>query len=163
MKILKRVLLGILSFIVFFLVIITSLFVINQNTGKMTYILGYTAFFNTGTSMNPNINPGDLIIVKKSNKYDVNDIISFISTDNYVTTHRIVDITNTGYVTKGDSNNYTDHSNVTIGNIYGKVVLVIPGITNILSFIWTYKYLILLIIVLIPIVFIIRGKLCMQK
>ena len=98
MKMLIRLILIVLSIFIFLLACVTGLFVYNKNYGRLTYIFGYTAFINTGTSMLPSIRPGDLIIVERQDSYEEGDIISFISPGNYITTHRVIDIKNNNFI-----------------------------------------------------------------
>ena len=91
--------------------------------------LGYAYLTVTTGSMNGTINQGDMIVVKKTNDYSLGDIVTFVETDGAVpVTHRIV---NYGpdegtFVTKGDSNLSIDSSPISVEQIAGKVVFVIP-------------------------------------
>lgn len=73
-------------------------------------------------SMYPELRINDIIIIKKSNNYNVNDIITY-STDNKVLiTHRIVKINDNDFITKGDNNNSEDKEKIKLENIKGKVI-----------------------------------------
>ena len=159
MKIFIRTILSLLTILVIILFVITCVFIYNKQSGKLTYFFGYTGFINTGTSMLPNIKPGDLIIVKKMPTYEVDDIVSFASEENYITTHRIIDKNRT-YTTKGDNNNFVDSQNVADRHIYGKLIWIIPNVSKFLNFVWLHKYVIIGITLIIPgiiLVFIKRG------
>ena len=67
----------------------------------------------------------DMIIIHKTDNYDIDDIITFQQGERLVT-HRIVDKTNDNYITKGDYNNIVDQQNVSNDNVIGKVAFVIP-------------------------------------
>ena len=79
------------------------------NPNKTPDFWGFKTFVIISESMEPNIMPGDAIIVKNINQNDLNvgDIISFHDSD-YINTHRIVEIINENglirYKTKGDNN-----------------------------------------------------------
>lgn len=150
MKKIARFILYLLTSLVILLLIITGVFAYNKQYGKLTYFCGFTGFINTGTSMLPDITPGDLIIVYKQKEYYENDVISYANDENYITTHRIIEKKQDSYVTKGDNNNFVDNREVSIGQIYGRLVLIIPGVNNILNFFWQYKYYLLIVFVLIP-------------
>ena len=61
------------------------------NPNKTPDFFGFKTFVIISESMEPNIMPGDAIIVKNINQNDLNvgDIISFHDSD-YINTHRIV-------------------------------------------------------------------------
>ncbi|MBE6148966.1 MAG: signal peptidase I [Firmicutes bacterium] len=150
MKKFIRLILYLLTSLVVLLFIITLVFAYNKQYSKLTYFCGFTGFINTGTSMLPDINPGDLIIVYKQKEYYKNDVISYASDENYITTHRIIEKLTDSYVTKGDNNTFIDGNEVSSGQIYGKLVLIIPGVNNILNFFWEYKYYLIVFFILIP-------------
>lgn len=80
-------------------------------------------------SMEPSINPGSLIVIKKINdpaNLKLNDVITFQSPrfKNVLITHRIVEIKKLNaeiyYSTKGDSNSTTDAKRITGDDILGE-------------------------------------------
>lgn len=97
-------------------------------------------------SMVPTIEVNDAIVVKrvKDNTLNIGDIITFSSNDLYfnglTVTHRVVgkklDVDgNYIYRTKGDNNVLEDTALVDLDSIYGKVVLRLPKIGYIHSFV----------------------------
>jgi len=115
-------LLNILIFI-FGVILIISIY-----TGVQTKILGndYTDFFGysifevqTG-SMEDTINAGDWIIVKLTQKVKLDDIVTYRLDKEYIT-HRIIEVYNGTYITKGDANNAKDDP-IDQSQIVGKVV-----------------------------------------
>ena len=82
-----------------------------------------------GGSMSPTINMGDLVIVNPTDfeEVEVNDVIAFRDRDrNIPVTHRVVNITEGGLITKGDANEDPDHWVVKPDDIIGKVSFTIP-------------------------------------
>ena len=71
--------------------------------------------------MVPYLNVNDLVIVKVCDDYDINDIITYLDDDLYVT-HRIIKKEKNGFITKGDFNNAEDDLIISKQNIVGKVV-----------------------------------------
>ena len=122
MKRLIHVILFILSIIIVILAALTILFVVNKKDGYVTKVFGYTSFLNTGNSMLPDIKQGDLLIFHEQDEYKEDDIISYINDENIIVTHRIVDVSDEGYTTKGDSNNFIDGYLVKKTDIYGKLI-----------------------------------------
>lgn len=94
-----------------------------------TNFFGYTVFQVATGSMAQTINVGDIVIVqikKENTDFEKDDIIVF-KQNNYIITHRIVDINEGKIITKGDANNTIDEP-ITKENIIGKVVKIIPNI-----------------------------------
>lgn len=114
---LKRLIITILVF----LVAIIIFFQIKENIIMKYFDLGL--FIVRSGSMNPELKIGDVIIVKKYNQYRIGDIITFKEKDNYIT-HRIINVINNKYVTKGDFNNTEDLELVKNDNVIGKVIYV---------------------------------------
>ena len=90
-------------------------------------VFGYTLFEVISGSMSPEIQKGDLILVKLDTDYKKGDIISYKSKDGVFVTHRIIEIKDGVYITKGDSNNTID-TPVKKDMIAGKVVKIIGNL-----------------------------------
>lgn len=88
-------------------------------------IFGYSAALVVSGSMEPAIKVNDLVVNHKEEIYRIGDVITFQKGENLVT-HRIVDRTEEGFVTRGDKNNSNDKKAVSENNIVGKVVFIIP-------------------------------------
>lgn len=73
--------------------------------------------------MEPKISAGDMIFVKEKDAADVKemDIITFRTDDQKVVTHRVVQVTPEGIMTKGDNNNVEDSWKVTSDSLIGEV------------------------------------------
>ena len=81
---------------------------------------GFGAAVILSGSMEPELSIDDLIIVKKSDNYDVGDIVVYQR--NYeLIVHRIVEINGNNVITKGDANNIEDDP-ISKKQIIGKVV-----------------------------------------
>jgi len=99
-------------------VLILGLIAVSQFAGVHSFVV------LTG-SMEPRINPGDMVIVRKAEQYSVGDIIAF-STRGTIIVHRIHGLEDNQVVTKGDANNYVDPWKIDQSRIIGKAVLIIP-------------------------------------
>lgn len=133
--------------IIALLVIILFIFFIN-NKNSIIEKAPIRILVIKSNSMYPKLKINDIIIIKKSNNYNVKDIITY-STDNEVLiTHRIVKSCEGGFITKGDNNNSEDNELVKLENIKGKVILRINRNYQIL--------MVLLFIVLVFFVFLIQ-------
>lgn len=75
-------------------------------------------------SMEPALSAGDLLIVAESSSYGVGDMVVY-QDGRMAVTHRIVSITDSEVITRGDANN-TEDSPITPQQLKGKVVLAIP-------------------------------------
>lgn len=98
---------------------------------EMPILLGYGRAVVVTGSMEPAIAPGDMIIFRNQADYEVDEIVIY-HTGSYVT-HRIVEETESGYITKGDANNAAD-SEITDSQIVGKVIVIIPKMGYVTDF-----------------------------
>lgn len=83
-------------------------------------IFSYHPLVVLSGSMEPTIKVGSLIYYKEKNDYNVNDIISF-NIKGQTVTHRIVEVLDDNYITKGDANKSNDLNPIKKDNIKGKV------------------------------------------
>ncbi len=90
-------------------------------------IVGLHSFVVLTGSMEPSVNPGDLVLVEKEDHYNVGDIIVF-STQGTIIVHRIHAIEENYIITKGDANNYIDPWKIRSDKIIGKTFAVLPYI-----------------------------------
>ena len=107
---------------------------------------GYSIFEVQTNSMADTINAGDWIIVKYSKKYYLNDIVTFKEDGNFIT-HRVVNIYNGTFITKGDANNAKDDE-IDQEQIIGKVVKILPNFGILRSTLFNPFVLIMLIVTL---------------
>jgi len=109
------------------------------------YLLRMTGMINiykveTG-SMEYKIHVNDYILLFKSSKYKMGDIVTYREND-YFITHRIIKIDGDKVITKGDANNMEDVG-ININQIEGKVVYC----GGILNFIINFKFAIIAVLV----------------
>lgn len=127
-----------------------------ENTSEWVSPL-FGAYVIMSGSMEPTIMTRDAIVTKRIEDVNlkVGDIITYKSEDPYfygiMITHRVVGITEengeTKYITKGDNNATNDRLPVKADQIYGKVVMVIPKIGYIQTFLATsYGWIIAVVI-----------------
>lgn len=109
------------------------------NPDEIPSIFGYKPFIVLSGSMETEIYKGDLVIVKNIdvNKLKENDIIAFSDEDNYVVTHRIINIVKkengeVEFITKGDNNNTQDSGTVKLKDVEGIYVKKISGFGNVI-------------------------------
>ena len=128
MKIIKKacqIIRGIMTFIAVVVLITAAICVIFQ----------YKPAIVISGSMEPTIGTGSFILIDKKDKdVDVGDIIAYKHQDMQVS-HRIVEITEDGYITKGDANDNVDFYAVDPDNLIGTAKFTIPKIGYILD--WT--------------------------
>jgi signal peptidase len=101
--------------------------------------------------MEPAIPVGSIVVIKPANSdtLKIGDIICFkVETESPTTvTHRIINITSQGFITKGDANEDPDQWIVKKENVIGKVIATIPYIGYLGYFVRTPIGFILLIII----------------
>lgn len=126
---------SIIHYMVISLLAITLFLVISSKSQKAFELIGYRTYTVLSGSMEPEFYPGDVVIIKnkKRIKFKENDIATFVD-DGEVVTHRIIEKTREGYITKGDNNDVEDATILKDENIVGKVVLSIPKVGYIIQF-----------------------------
>lgn len=107
-------------------------------------IFGYSTAVVASGSMEPALSVDDLILNHTEDSYGEGDIITFQNGDS-LTTHRIVEVTDEGYVTQGDANNTTDLDVVPLKAVIGRVVWAIPYVGSVLAFLKTPLGMVILI------------------
>ena len=116
-------------------------------------ILGYATLTIETGSMESELLIGDLILIKDTGDYKIGDIVTYLHEgDKIPTTHRIINYTEGGFVTKGDANNVKDTDSVTEDMIIGEVVQVFPKVGLFSAWVkqegWIYIVAILVIMAL---------------
>ncbi|MGL5244068.1 MAG: signal peptidase I [Sarcina sp.] len=113
-----------------FVILLIIFFVLSIDSNLKLNILGPYKVYNVLTgSMNPNIPKGSLVIVKEVTDKDinVNDVITYRGKNsNAIITHRVVEISNDKYITKGDANETRDTHPVELRRVLGKTIYHIP-------------------------------------
>lgn len=156
LKILINIVVDILIFILVVGIVLALYGFIQTKVQKKLYCnyFGYTYFQILTGSMEDYIKIDDIVIVRITNKVKENDVISYES-GNSVITHRIIEVKDEGYITKGDNNNTFDDlvkkdqvigKVVYIGKGFGKIkkiflepIVIIPLIVTIVLFYWYIK------------------------
>lgn len=124
-KVLKYLLYGVLgSFIALCVYILIATTIFKE---EYVNIFGYTYFQVETGSMSGTIEENDLVIVKLTDHYQVNDIITFKEQGTYIT-HRLIGKEGGSLLTRGDVNNAEDEP-VKPNQVLGKVVYVISTTT----------------------------------
>lgn len=119
-------------YIVFsFIGIVLGLFVYTQNAkglirDKMPMPFGYGMSVVLSGSMEDRLSVDDLVIIKATDDYKVNDIVLYQDGDSLVI-HRIIEIDGDTVTTKGDANNVADEP-INKSQIKGVLVYDIAGI-----------------------------------
>jgi signal peptidase len=100
-------------------------------------------------SMEPAIPVGGIVVIKPVDPetLKIGDIICFTLTEPTSITHRIINITDQGFITKGDANEDTDQWIVKKENVIGKVIFTVPFIGYLGYFVRTPIGFILLILI----------------
>lgn len=111
---------------------------------------GYGAAVVLSGSMEPELSVGDLILVRESNDFKVNDVVVYQSGSSLVV-HRVLELDENSVVTQGDANNVADDP-VDISAVKGIVFFSIPGVGNVVNFLKTPVGILLTIILAIVLV-----------
>ena len=99
-------------------------------------------------SMEPAIPVGSAVVIKPVDPrtLKVGDVICYQFSDSMLVTHRIAEINGTGFVTKGDANKDKDIKIVNEKDVVGSIVLTLPFIGYLGSFVRTTLGFMLLLV-----------------
>ena len=103
-------------------------------------------------SMEPSIKEKECILIKECENYEINDIVTYVDVYENLITHRILEMSEKDFITKGDNNDISDES-TDIRNIQGKVVYH----SKILGIFILY-YLKIIIVIYVLILMVLYGK-----
>ena len=104
-------------------------------------------------SMESTLKVGSILYYHKTDidKFNQNDILVFQSKD-HIISHRIVDKTKNGFITKGDANNGNDSNEIKNNQVLGKGTnWCIPFLGYYADFIYSHKYLLFISIIILAI------------
>lgn len=126
----------IINIIFFLIVTILALNLMTTKSDKLFKLIGFRTYTVLSGSMEPEFYPGDLVITQHKDKTNikVNDIVTYRDNEGVIITHRIIEKTNKGYITKGDNNNVNDADALKNNDIIGKVKFSIPKVGHIMNF-----------------------------
>ena len=119
---------------------------VGKNLLPMPFGYGQAAVISG--SMAPAFEVGDLLIYQSVKKYQIGDMVAFQDKENDLVTHRIVEIDGDVVVTKGDANPIEDEP-IEYNDIYGKVILIIPKVGNIIMFLQKPTAVVILLLLLV--------------
>lgn len=128
----KYNLLNVIVLCVFGILVLNLMTIKSDNLFKM---IGFRTYTVLSGSMEPEFYPGDLVITQHKDKANIkiNDIVTFRDNEGIVITHRIIEETNEGYVTKGDNNSVNDADILKDQDIIGKVKFSIPKVGYVIN------------------------------
>ena len=134
---LKKILKKICSFLCLLFLAILAIGLIGNVSSKFDSVynlIKFKSYVIVSNSMQPTIDPGDVIFIKKSDVEDleVGDVVTFQKND-FIATHRIIEIQEDKVVTQGDNNNLADEP-LDKSNIIGEYIFRVPKIGYIYSF-----------------------------
>lgn len=87
-----------------------------------------------GNSMEPLFSKGDLVILRESKNYQVNDVVAYQTSAIGTVFHRIIGEKPTGFVMKGDHNDWVDGFEPTKNEIIGKFWIKLNNIGNVIEY-----------------------------
>lgn len=149
MKVVKSILSKLIYTILIILVIynIYNYVCVNFLRQDLPTINGYGVLEVVSGSMEPTIGVGDLIVVNTNyDELKEKDIITFYDGNGSFVTHRIIDIVDDEFITKGDNNNSEDQDRVKREKVVGKYITRINGMGRIMA---AFKSPITMILILV--------------
>lgn len=165
---LKRVLgwIGNLLFILVLILCLSTIYTTVQAKNaqdNLPSVFGYKMMRVLTGSMEPILNPGDLILVKSidANKVKIDDVITFKNSENTFVTHRVIDLNlkegKIFFETKGDANNIKDEEAVFADALIGTLRFNLPKAGYVIDFL--RRPIGLVILVLVPLLYLTIGVL----
>ena len=152
MKSLIKFIINTIVIIVLVLALIVGYTWYQKKQGKVAYLFNYATFAVTGDSMRPTIEAGDLLFIHKENSYSEGDIVTYVNDQKQIVTHRIVGTDEEGlFITQGDNNKFEDTKHIGNNQIYGKVIYDFTAYDEIVSFLLTYKWYLIIGFVILSI------------
>ena len=109
--------------------VLTTLIIVVGGCFLILYLCGIVPYVVLSGSMEPTIDTGSLCFINKNADYEdvkEEDVIAFKLSDGTLVTHRAIEITETGIVTKGDNNDDADINQVKKENFVGKNLFWVP-------------------------------------
>lgn len=121
----------------------------SKNPDEIPSFFGYKPFTVLSNSMQPSFSAGDMVFVKDkpASEIAVNDVITFKEGERKLITHRVVEQTKQGFVTKGDNNNVIDSEIVASDDVVGTHAFTIPKAGYVSKFVSSPVGITLLILV----------------
>lgn len=121
-------------------------------------ILGWSQLVVVSGSMQPAIDPGDLLLIRAQDNYRPGDVVTFLQ-DGSLITHRLVGVSGDAALTRGDANN-TDDAPVPLRDIQGRMALRVPRLGHLVLFLRSQQGLLMLtgaLILLVAVPLLLRG------
>ena len=151
MKIVQKIIgkiVNVLIVLVIIAIIICAYSVFSVKVLHKGYVnfFGYSIFEVATGSMREEIDVGDAVLVKINSDYEVGDIVTYQSGEDYIT-HRVVSKTDNYVITKGDANNVNDNP-IDKSLVLGKVVKIMPKVGVWKKVILTPKVIVLILLTL---------------
>ena len=121
---------------------LTTLFIFSALVVMTLYLMNIKPYVVVTGSMEPAIPVRSICFVDENislQNIEVGDVISFKIGNDTLVTHRVIEVCDGKYTTKGDANNTEDAITVTQNNYIGKTVVVIPKVGVILIYLQSRK------------------------
>lgn len=115
-------------------------------------LFGYKPLIVVSGSMEPNYKIGSILYYKKVSMNDIkeNDVITFGTKNDSNVTHRVFELTDEGFITKGDANLSPDSEIVTFDMVKGKVLdFSVSYIGFYINFVNNHLHLVWIIVVIL--------------
>ena len=148
MRMMIKVLRGVLTAVLCAVLLLNIWMLVQQTVLKREapQVLGYSQYVVTSGSMEPSFSPGDLILVKAQETYELGDVVTFHDAEGATVTHRIMGTVGGQFITKGDANNTEDNDLLPPERIVGKLWRVLPGMGYVIEFLRSPMGILILLI-----------------
>lgn len=87
----------------------------------------------SGSSMEPHLHRGDLVVLRAAPRYRVGDVIAYRTDGGATVLHRITGTVDDRFVMRGDANSWTDPYQPARAHIVGRLSRRLPGVGRVLD------------------------------
>ena len=98
-----------LDILLFLLIGVTALMLGSKIIYGKASIFGYRPFIVQSESMLPDYEVGTILIAQVTDDVEIGEVYAYKNAIGMTIVHRLVDITDEGYIFKGDNNDFTDN------------------------------------------------------
>lgn len=88
----------------------------------------------SGTSMEPTMHTGDLVVTHRADDYEVGDVVAFEIPEGGTVIHRVVERTSDGYRFRGDNRDFRDPWTLPGDAVVGREVVRLPHAGTVAAF-----------------------------
>lgn len=103
------------------LIFIMNFYLKTNFSNKILYFKDYAILIEKSDKLEPQIQKNEFVVIKRQEKYDLDDIVAYMNYNNNLIIRKIVQIDEYSFLSKAEKTNFTE-PNEKIEKIEGKVI-----------------------------------------